>query len=82
MSRINQSYRLRKEAKSELWTADQPWTYDLRTAEESREWQKRHLRESDVLKLEEARHQTARDNIRRLRALRLASNVREEGIRT
>jgi len=82
MSRINQFYRLRKEAKSELWTTDQPWTYDLGTAEESRERQKRHSRESDVLKLEEARRQAARDNIRRLRALRLVSNVREEGIRT
>jgi hypothetical protein len=81
MSRINQFYRLHKEAKSELWTADQPWC-DLGTAEESRERQKRHSRESDVLKLEEARRQAARDNIRRLRALRLASNVREEGIRT
>jgi hypothetical protein len=43
MSRANQyPYRLRKEAKSELWTLDQPWTYDLRTPQQSREWQKRN----------------------------------------
>jgi hypothetical protein len=40
MSRLNQSYRLRKDAKGELWT-DQARTYDQRTADENRERQKR-----------------------------------------
>jgi len=42
MSRANQYYRLRKDAKSELWTTDKPWTYDLRTPQQNREWQKRN----------------------------------------
>ena len=42
MSRANQYYRLRKDAKSELWTTDKPWTYDLRIPQQNREWQKRN----------------------------------------
>ena len=50
MSRTNQRYRLRKEAKSELWTWDRPRTYDLRTAEENRQWQKRNWKAKGEIK--------------------------------